>query len=132
MRFPTSRICGCTIPCKKSQQKAKPDRILDGLFLGPIECAFNAVALRAVYKVSHVVDCSFSAYTRSKELKYLVIDIVDEPSEDIARHFKASCAFIDAARKGSGCVYVHCSAGVSRSPTLVRRVVWLCLTAHCV
>ena len=35
-KFPKQRMCGCTIPCRRSMKEVTIDKIHDGLFLGPI------------------------------------------------------------------------------------------------
>lgn len=47
------------------------------------------------------------------------MDIDDDEDEDVASHFPACIAFMDAARRNGGRVLVHCTAGVSRSAAVV-------------
>jgi protein-tyrosine phosphatase len=54
-----------------------------------------------------------------KEFTYKVINVLDNSSQSLLRHFPAAIAFIkDGMRRGGG-VLVHCYAGVSRSATCV-------------
>ena len=53
------------------------------------------------------------------DLKYKVINILDNSNQSLLRHFPAAIAFIkDGIARGGG-VLVHCYAGVSRSATCV-------------
>jgi protein-tyrosine phosphatase len=47
------------------------------------------------------------------------IDVLDLPSQNIRKHFDQAIEFIDSALRSKGNILVHCSAGISRSPTLV-------------
>ena len=52
------------------------------------------------------------------EFEYKVINVLDNSSQSLLRHFPAAIAFIkDGIRHGG--VLVHCFAGVSRSATCV-------------
>src|SRR5438045_1455414 len=51
-------------------------------------------------------------------LKYFRIDITDDPSTNISKHFHKCVDFIENARSTNGRVYVHCQAGISRSATI--------------
>ncbi|RIA97053.1 protein-tyrosine phosphatase-like protein [Glomus cerebriforme] len=52
-------------------------------------------------------------------LSYLRIDIADDPSSNISKHFHECIGFIENAKSTNGRVYVHCQAGISRSATIV-------------
>ncbi|CAG8681443.1 5229_t:CDS:1 [Funneliformis mosseae] len=51
--------------------------------------------------------------------KYLKIDIADDPSSNIYKHFGECIGFIENAKSTNGRVYIHCQAGISRSVTIV-------------
>jgi len=52
--------------------------------------------------------------------QYMRLDVLDLPSQNIRKHFDTFIEFIDnALRSKNNNVLVHCSAGISRSPTLV-------------
>ena len=51
-------------------------------------------------------------------LRVLQMDVADSPDADLAPHFPAAAAFINAARLVGEGVYVHCTAGISRSTTV--------------
>mmetsp|Transcript_6195 Transcript_6195/g.8652 ORF Transcript_6195/g.8652 Transcript_6195/m.8652 type:complete len:119 (-) Transcript_6195:876-1232(-) len=52
------------------------------------------------------------------EYKYLIIEIVDRPDENLKQHFTKAIEFIEEGRSQKG-VLVHCGAGLSRSPSVV-------------
>lgn len=52
--------------------------------------------------------------------RYLYINVMDHPKQDILSHFEVSNEFINnALRDPANKVYVHCVAGISRSASLV-------------
>ena len=53
-------------------------------------------------------------------VNYLIIsDLIDSADQDAARYFEDVTQFIGDALASGGAVLVHCSKGVSRSPTMV-------------
>ena len=48
-------------------------------------------------------------------MKYKVVNVMDVPWENLAKHFPSCNKFIKQALEGGGNVFVHCYAGVSRS-----------------
>ncbi|CAB4391177.1 unnamed protein product [Rhizophagus irregularis] len=52
-------------------------------------------------------------------LRYLKINITDDPSSNISKHFHECIDFIENAKSTNGRVYVHCLAGISRSTSIV-------------
>lgn len=53
------------------------------------------------------------------QVEVLCVDVEDHPEEDILTHFPRCIKFIDDARRGGGGVLVYCTAGVSRSASVV-------------
>lgn len=52
--------------------------------------------------------------------RYLYINVMDHPKQDLLSHFETSNEFIEnALRTPTNKVYVHCVAGISRSASLV-------------
>jgi protein-tyrosine phosphatase len=63
---------------------------------------------------------TFKYETEERPVRFLCLKgLRDQVDADIQSHFDAVNDFIDKAIQQSGCVFVHCQAGVSRSPTLV-------------
>ena len=72
------------------------------------------------HNVTHIVNVTAQIPNSfPSEFAYLNIRIPDADTVDISRHFEPACAFISACRDRQGTVLVHCSAGMSRSVTIV-------------
>ncbi|CAF0873711.1 unnamed protein product [Rotaria sordida] len=71
--------------------------------------------------ITHIVNCTPDLpFYWEKKYEYMRVDILDSPSQNIRKHFEDFISFIDnALRIKTNNVLVHCSAGISRSPTLV-------------
>ena len=72
--------------------------------------------------------CSQSGYTRSRDYRTRLygdkyrckrLRLEDKESFDISRHMRSALEFIEEARVDRAAILVHCSAGVSRSATVV-------------
>jgi protein-tyrosine phosphatase len=72
------------------------------------------VVITHVLNMAHEVPC-FHSHT----LNYLHIGARDQPEYDLTQHFDLCNTFIKQAIASGGTVLVHCSAGVSRSATVV-------------
>ena len=90
------------------------DKINEKIYLGCIYGAQQTDYLKfiGVYNILSVCDCNLE---KSAGFNYLLFKIEDELGENILKYFKTAIEFIDSCDK----VYVHCMAGVSRSPTIV-------------
>ncbi|KAK6166320.1 hypothetical protein SNE40_023045 [Patella caerulea] len=92
--------------------------VLPGLIIGSQDVAHNAELLEK-HSVTHVLNAaSFVDNIFSDKLTYKNFNIYDRPETDITVYFDEAHTFIEKGRK-SGCVLVHCNAGVSRAATLV-------------
>uniref|UniRef100_A0A3Q2R2S6 Serine/threonine/tyrosine interacting protein n=1 Tax=Fundulus heteroclitus TaxID=8078 RepID=A0A3Q2R2S6_FUNHE len=100
--------------------------ILPGLFLGPYSAAMKS-KLPALERhgITHIVcvrqdiEANFIKPNFSHRFRYLVLDIADNPVENIIRFFPTTKEFIDSCLATEGKVLVHGNAGISRSAALV-------------
>ncbi|CAF3180483.1 unnamed protein product [Rotaria sp. Silwood2] len=71
--------------------------------------------------ITHIVNCTPDLpFYWEKKYEYMRINILDSPSQNIRKYFEDFIEFVDnALRIKTNNVLVHCSAGISRSPTLV-------------
>jgi protein-tyrosine phosphatase len=89
------------------------DKITDKIYLGCID-GFYDFSYLASQSISHILSLCPMQLT-AEDFTHKTISVDDLPSENIFRYFKEAIEFIEASEK----VYVHCMAGVSRSPTIV-------------
>jgi protein tyrosine phosphatase (PTP) superfamily phosphohydrolase (DUF442 family) len=94
--------------------------ILPHIFVGNILDAQNFDRLNQ-NGITHIINSTPDLpFFWEKKYKYLRVDVLDLPSQNIRKYFDTAFQFIDEAlRTKTNNVLVHCSAGISRSPTLV-------------
>ncbi|XP_070760495.1 serine/threonine/tyrosine-interacting protein isoform X1 [Enoplosus armatus] len=100
--------------------------ILPGLFLGPYSAAMKSkLPILERQGVTHIVcvrqdiEANFIKPNFPHTFRYLVLDIADNPVENIIRFFPTTKEFIDSCLATGGKVLVHGNAGISRSAALV-------------
>ena len=96
--------------------------ILENLWLGPIDLIHDYEFLLE-NRITHVLSL-FDINVSTPEIvvlniKQKSIKICDTDDAPIGDHFESCVAFVESALTGSGGVYVHCFAGISRSPSVV-------------
>lgn len=94
--------------------------ILPHIFVGNTTDAQSLERL-AENHITHVINCTpdLPCFWENKH-EYLRINVLDLPSQNIRQHFDQAIEFIDKTlRSKDNNILVHCSAGISRSPTLV-------------
>ena len=92
------------------------DQITETIFLGNIDAAFNKKKLKqlGIKKVLTVMS-AFGNHYSPHEFIHKSIDVDDDFRTNIICHFKECISFIEGKDK----IFVHCAAGMSRSPTIV-------------
>uniref|UniRef100_A0A8C4IL61 Serine/threonine/tyrosine interacting protein n=1 Tax=Dicentrarchus labrax TaxID=13489 RepID=A0A8C4IL61_DICLA len=100
--------------------------ILPGLFLGPYSAAMKSkLPILERQGITHIVcvrqdiEANFIKPNFLHTFRYLVLDIADNPVENIIRFFPKTKEFIDSCLATGGKVLVHGNAGISRSAALV-------------
>ncbi|XP_072485801.1 serine/threonine/tyrosine-interacting protein isoform X1 [Notamacropus eugenii] len=110
-----------TYPMRREMQE-----ILPGLFLGPYSSAMKSkLPILQKHGITHVIcirqniEANFIKPNFQQLFRYLVLDIADNPVENIIRFFPMTKEFIDGSLQTGGKVLVHGNAGISRSAALV-------------
>jgi len=95
------------------------NKICDKLYLGNLKAASDLSNLKK-NGITHILQVASGIQPFfPNDLKYKVINVLDNSNQSLLRHFPAAIAFIkDGVLRGGG-VLVHCYAGVSRSSTCV-------------
>ena len=88
----------------------------DKLFISGIATAKDKDTLKAL-KISRVINASNDPfYAKHFGVKYLDINVWDMETTNLYTHFESCCEF---ERKSEKRILIHCSAGISRSSTIV-------------
>ena len=96
----------------------QPIQIEKGLFIG---CGTTARNKEALIRdgIKHILIVENGIFPPYKDtFDYLVIPAIDLDFYDMKQHFPNTNAFIDHNRNDGG-VLVHCTSGLSSSPTIV-------------
>ncbi|XP_053556471.1 dual specificity protein phosphatase 18 isoform X2 [Bombina bombina] len=93
-------------------------KITDGLYLSNAFAANNKAVLTA-YGITCVINVSLEKSRNvSPEREYLHFPVTDTPSSFLFEYFDTVADKIHSVEASGGRTLVHCSAGISRSPTL--------------
>nr|XP_036858605.1 serine/threonine/tyrosine-interacting protein-like [Manis javanica] len=110
-----------TYPMRREMQE-----ILPGLFLGPYSSAMKSkLSILQKYGITHIIcirqniEANFIKPNFQQLFRYLVLDIADNPVENIICFFPMTKEFIDGSLQTGGKVLVHGNAGSSRSAAFV-------------
>ncbi|XP_032963950.1 serine/threonine/tyrosine-interacting protein isoform X2 [Rhinolophus ferrumequinum] len=110
-----------TYPMRREMQE-----ILPGLFLGPYSSAMKSkLPILQKHGITHIIcirqniEANFIKPNFQQSFRYLVLDIADNPVENIIRFFPMTKEFIDGSLQTGGKVLVHGNAGISRSAAFV-------------
>lgn len=95
--------------------------VLPGLFLGPYSSAMKSkLPILQKHGITHIIcirqniEANFIKPNFQQLFRYLVLDIADNPVENIIRFFPMTKEFIDGSLQNGGKVLVHGNAGISR------------------
>jgi hypothetical protein len=90
------------------------DQITEKIFLGNADTAMCKDVLKDA-GITHILNCGREQPCRFKDdFKYLKIPIDDDEKEHFLKYLEDTYQFIESSNK----VYIHCMAGVSRSPSI--------------
>ena len=91
------------------------------LYLGPCSAASSQPFLTQ-NSITHVLSIGANPSTKVDGVTYHRLSLSDSVLSVISKTIDMACEIIDraiASKNGSGKILVHCSAGISRSPTVV-------------
>lgn len=98
----------------------KPDlrvaNVIPGLYLGSQDPAVCSDILKK-YNIGHILSIGVEISAKFDNIRYYTCDLLDLPESDIIPSIKKCIDIIHASHKEN--IFVHCNAGVSRSPTIV-------------
>ncbi len=106
---------------KHSSSDAVSTIIPNALYLGPASSASSSTFLTS-NSINHVLSIGITPSPKVDGVTYHRLSLNDNISSSINSVVDAAIEIIDSAlasNKGRGRILVHCSAGVSRSPTIV-------------
>ncbi|KAH3855182.1 dual specificity protein phosphatase 3-like [Dreissena polymorpha] len=104
------------------------DEVYPGVYCGDMKVALDNEHLNKI-GITHIINCSQgkgssetntdSMFYQPAGIKFHGIKAQDSPTFNMTIFYKEAVEFMDKALKSGGKVFVHCSKGVSRSPTIV-------------
>jgi len=89
-----------------------------GLLLGGVDAVRDDSDFLQAHRVAGVVSVCDERPSGREGLDILHINIEDSTETELAPRFLEASAFIHKTRVGGGTVYIHCTAGISRSTTI--------------
>ncbi|KAF2068405.1 hypothetical protein CYY_010269 [Polysphondylium violaceum] len=92
--------------------------IKDFLYLGAARDTKDEKHMKKL-NISHIVSCAGNVKNAEQYTILKAVDLEDIPEQDILPFIDQSFEFIKSVAEKGGVVFVHCLAGVSRSPTVV-------------
>ncbi|KAJ9575752.1 hypothetical protein L9F63_007398 [Diploptera punctata] len=100
----------------------KPDlkiaEIEPGLLLGSQDVVYDCDLMHS-HHITHVLSLGIKPIVLDVNIVYKCVDLLDVPESNLLDCLDECFYFIDNALNSGGRVYVHCNAGVSRSPSVV-------------
>ena len=121
----TFQICGQSTDTNTSFMEihGSPDEklhyVIEGVYIGSEDSAANLTALTEC-KITHILNVAIEVKNAFPEqYEYLNIELLDIPQQNIRQMFSRTNEFIKQVIANNGRVLIHCSAGISRSSTIV-------------
>jgi protein-tyrosine phosphatase len=96
----------------------EPTEIVDKVYLGNVKHSQNKSILEKL-QISSIIDISNDNVTPIPFIEYLTFNVDDQMETNIHQFFKPTFEFINKSLENNKAVLVHCTFGISRSPTLV-------------
>ncbi|XP_032772726.1 serine/threonine/tyrosine-interacting protein-like [Rattus rattus] len=110
-----------TYPMRREMQE-----VLPGLFLGTYSSAMQSkLPILQKHGITHIIciwqniEANVTKPNFQQLFRYLVLDIADNPVENVICFFPMAKEFIDRSLQNGGKVLVHGNAGISRSAAFV-------------
>jgi protein-tyrosine phosphatase len=91
------------------------DKITEKIYLGNSDAAMDKNKLKELGITDILITGTFLSPMFPDDFNYHIIEIEDTDEEDISAHFLEAFEFMEKANK----LFVHCFAGMSRSPSFV-------------
>ncbi|KAH3745866.1 dual specificity protein phosphatase 15 [Pelomyxa schiedti] len=112
------------LQCYVPNRRDRPDKILEGLYLGDQLNAYNRevleeIGITHVLSVAEIANLDDHLSMFDPTVQVAAIQLPDEASADICVYFDQAIAFIHECIEQGGKVLVHCVWGMSRSATIV-------------
>lgn len=106
---------------KPKAQSDTVSLILPYLYIGPCSATSATSTFVARQGITHIISVGKKPESTLDSVTYLRLSIEDDPSADLSKVGGEALEFINKARarKKSCKIFVHCSAGISRSPAVV-------------
>ena len=100
----------------ENEMECEIDQITETIYLGNVAAALDKKKLKklGIKKILTVLS-AFGNHYESYEFKHKTIEVDDDFRANIIQYFKECFSFIE----GNDKIFIHCAAGMSRSPTIV-------------
>ena len=97
-----------------------PSQIFPWIYLGNFINANNLEEIIKL-KIKYILNCAMEVdlYNLPKEIKYLHLNIIDNPKENLLQYFDRAFSFFESARKNNSNILIHCKLGRSRSTSIL-------------
>jgi serine/threonine/tyrosine-interacting protein len=121
---PVSKVSECPTHVETTKAKNECSHILNDIYLSGYQYSHDYEYLKK-NGFTHIINCAagskrFKSYFYD-DIKYLVLDIQDDPGVELEDAIKKVIDFIEkaTAETRNRKILIHCSEGISRGPTLL-------------